>query len=144
MTFKKKVWDASSDASISFRNEDGSNLALVVENDLIQASLNQNLKSIENLNILYSSKVKDLKQEYQNVELTLNDKRTINTKLVIGKKRMLNFYSEILNIFINKLGSDGANSFIRNKVNFNVMKWDYDQTAIVATLKLSEVLRKIF
>jgi len=79
------VWDASSDASISFRNEDGSNLALVVENDLIQASLNQNLKSVENLKILYSSKVKDLKQESQNVELTLNDKTTINTKLVIGK-----------------------------------------------------------
>lgn len=79
------MWDASSDASISFRNEDGSNLALVVENDLIQASLNQNLKSVENLKILYSSKVKDLKQESQNVELTLNDKTTINTKLVIGK-----------------------------------------------------------
>jgi len=89
------VWDASSDASISFRNEDGSNLALVVENDLIQASLNQNLKSIDNLKILYSSKVNDLKQNFQNVELILNDKTIINTKLVIGKKLtlyFLNFY----------------------------------------------------
>ena len=49
-----------------------------------------------------------------------------------------------LNFFINNLGSDGANSFIRNKVNFNVMKWDYDQVAIVATLKLTEVFQKLF
>jgi ubiquinone biosynthesis monooxygenase Coq6 len=114
------VWDGSSDASISFRNEDGSNLALVVENDLIQASLNRGLKQSDNLKILYSSKVKDLKQNFQNVELELNDQTgtRINAKLVIG--------------------SDGANSFIRKKVNFSVMKWDYDQVAIVATLKLSE------
>jgi 2-polyprenyl-6-methoxyphenol hydroxylase-like FAD-dependent oxidoreductase len=91
------VWDASSDASISFRNEDGSNLALVVENDLIQASLNQNLKGIDNLKILYSSKVNDLKQNFQNVELILNDKTIINTKLVIGKELTLFFLNFLFN-----------------------------------------------
>ncbi len=91
------MWDASSDASISFRNEDGSNLALVVENDLIQASLNQNLKGIDNLKILYSSKVNDLKQNFQNVELILNDKTIINTKLVIGKELTLFFLNFLFN-----------------------------------------------
>ena len=82
---KQKVWDASSDASISFRNEDGSNLACVVENDLIQASLNQNLKQYENVSVLYSNKVTNIKQEYQSVQLKLTDEKTINTKLVIGE-----------------------------------------------------------
>ena len=44
---------------------------------------------------------------------------------------------------IDKLkGSDGANSFIRTKTNFPVMKWDYEQIAIVSTLKLSQVWAK--
>jgi 2-polyprenyl-6-methoxyphenol hydroxylase-like FAD-dependent oxidoreductase len=38
-----------------------------------------------------------------------------------------------------KLGSDGANSFVREKAKFNVMRWNHDQMAIIATLKLAEV-----
>ena len=30
---------------------------------------------------------------------------------------------------------------IRNKSNFQVTKWDYDQVAIVATLKLAQVFK---
>lgn len=37
-------------------------------------------------------------------------------------------------------GADGANSFVRQNAQFNVTKWDHDQMAIIATLKLAEVV----
>ena len=112
------VWDGSSDSFISFHGQED-NLAIIVENDLIQASLSNDLDKVDNLNIFYSSQVKDFNSDSQNVNLKLNDGKEINTKLLIG--------------------SDGANSFIRNKSEFKVTKWDYDQVAIVATVKLEEV-----
>ena len=64
--------------------------------------------------------IKDLNHQEQSINLTLNDESNINTKLVIA--------------------SDGANSFIRQRGGFNVTKWDYDQIAVVTTLKLAPVL----
>ena len=113
------VWDGSSDSFISFNGREDENLALIVENDLIQASLSHDIHKFENVNIMYSSQLKDFKYSHQEVNLKLNDGKEITTKLLIG--------------------SDGANSFIRNKSNFKVTKWDYDQVAIVATLKLAQV-----
>ena len=113
------VWDGSSDAHISFENEDESDLAIIVENNLIQASLTRELNKFENLTVLHSSLLRSIDETDSTVELTLNDSSVINTNLLIG--------------------SDGPNSFIRQSANFKVTKWDYDQVAIVATLKLSQV-----
>lgn len=82
----KKVWDGCSDAAISFRNDDDSNLAIIVENDLIQASLSENLNKIENLRVIYSNQLKDFKVNDNEVELKLNDNINIKTKLLIGRK----------------------------------------------------------
>ncbi len=73
----------------------------------------------DNLKVVYSNQIKAFKQNDEDVEIKLNDNIDIRTKLLIG--------------------SDGVNSFIRQKADFDVTKWDYEQTAIVATLKLDEV-----
>jgi ubiquinone biosynthesis monooxygenase Coq6 len=112
-----RVWDGSSDASISFSNDDGSNLATIVENDLIQASIIDRLQAISNVQLIYSNQIKHFEQNEHSVKVQLNDDSIINTKLLIG--------------------SDGVNSIIRSKGDFNVTKWDYDQVGIVATVKLS-------
>lgn len=112
------VWDGSSDAHISFDNEDNSNLAIIAENNLIQASLAKDLHSFENLKVHYSSQIKDFKVEDSKVDILLKDESKIRTSLLIG--------------------SDGPNSFIRQNARFNITKWDYDQVAIVGTVKLSE------
>jgi 2-octaprenylphenol hydroxylase len=113
------VWDGSSDALISFNNLNSSNLAIIVENDLIQASLSDRLTKIDNLRVMYSKQIKDLNHQDNLVNLKLNDDSTISTKLVIA--------------------SDGANSFIRQRGGFKITKWDYDQIAIVGTMKLAPV-----
>lgn len=93
---------------------------MIVENNLIQASLSRDLDQFPNLNILYNNQLKDFKVQDSKVDIVLKDESTIRTNLLIG--------------------SDGPNSYIRNNAGFNVTKWDYDQLAIVATLKLSEVV----
>lgn len=79
-----KVWDAKSDAMIAFKNDTLTNLAIIVENDLIQASLNNNLKKYPNIKVLYSSQIKDFTEKLQTVELKLHDGSLISTRLLIG------------------------------------------------------------
>ena len=115
-----KVWDSKSEASISFCDPNGADIAVVVENDLIQASLNRTLSDFSNLSVFNSTNIKDIDRNNASfLDLNLSNDLSIRTKLLIG--------------------SDGANSLIRSKANMNVSKWDYDQIAICATLKLDEV-----
>ena len=95
-------------------------MALIVENDLIQASLVRLLPKYENIKVMHSNQVDQFKTSDQCVDIKLKDDKRVKTNLLIG--------------------SDGANSFIREKANFAVTKWNYDQMAIVATLKLAQVL----
>ena len=123
------VWDGSSDSFITFNSNNNdqednnnNNLALIVENDLIQASLLNDLNKYENINVFYSNEINDFNNQNQNefINLKLKNGQQLNTKLIIG--------------------SDGANSFIRNKAGFKVTKWEYDQVAIVGTVKLAQVI----
>ena len=58
--------------------------------------------------------------ENSTVEIELKDASKLSTSLLIG--------------------SDGPNSYIRQNAKFNITKWDYDQVALVATVKLAEVI----
>ena len=110
------AWDGSSDSFITFEREDA-NLSLIVERDLLQASLLNNLNKIENLKLI-SSQVKEVTNT-GDINLKLTDDTQLNAKLLIG--------------------ADGINSLVRTKFNINATIWDYDQIAIVATLKLERV-----
>ena len=110
------AWDGSSDSFITFERDE-TNLSLIVERDLIQASLLNNLNKIENLKLI-SGQVKEIANT-GDINLKLMDNTQLNAKLLIG--------------------ADGVNSLVRAKSNFKVSQWDYDQIAIVATLKLERV-----
>ncbi len=43
-------------------------------------------------------------------------------------------------ILLNNTGSDGPNSFIRKKIDSSLLQFEYDQQAIVATLKIAKVV----
>jgi 2-octaprenyl-3-methyl-6-methoxy-1,4-benzoquinol hydroxylase len=94
-------------------------LAIIVENDLIQASLAQRLGEYSNLKVFFSNQIVDFDDKEQHIELKLANKSKIFTKLLIG--------------------ADGANSFVRQKAKFSTTKWDHDQIAINSTLKLAQV-----
>ena len=58
---------------------------MIVENDLIQESLNKNIQKIDNLKVFYSSQIKDFKHDFQTVEIKLGDNSSLTTKLLIGR-----------------------------------------------------------
>ena len=124
---KMQVWDACSDAMIVF-NEDYLNeeIAYIVENDLLLHAVNKQLINKENVNIIYNSKVENIKLPKipeENAEIQLEDGTKYKAKLLVG--------------------ADGVNSLVRQTMGTQYVKWDYNQMGIVATVKLSESTENI-
>jgi 2-polyprenyl-6-methoxyphenol hydroxylase-like FAD-dependent oxidoreductase len=87
--FFLKVWDACTDSSINLQSDDGEEVAILVENDLVQASLTKNLKDYANLKVFYASQIKDFKKVDENgkecVQIQMSNNETIRSNLLIGK-----------------------------------------------------------
>lgn len=126
--FKRmQVWDACSDAMITFDKEGLEDMGYVVENDLILTALTKQLDAIaDRVKVLYRSRVVRYKwpSTYQEadaspwVQIELADGHHLQTKLLIG--------------------ADGPNSMVRKSGGIQTVQWNYDQSAVVATLHLSE------
>jgi len=123
---KMLVWDACSEASISFddhikfRNKNG--ICSITENDLLVAAA---MKSLQDTNVhtKFNTKIVDCSIPENNdlqklAQLKLSDESTISARLVIA--------------------ADGLNSFLSKKAEIPKMGWEYGGRAVVATLKFSE------
>uniref|UniRef100_A0A673AUZ2 Ubiquinone biosynthesis monooxygenase COQ6, mitochondrial n=1 Tax=Sphaeramia orbicularis TaxID=375764 RepID=A0A673AUZ2_9TELE len=125
---KMQVWDACSDALITFDKENlQDEMAYIVENDVVVAALTKQLDSLsDNVQVKYRSKVVKYTWPMPHqaadsipwVQVTLASGETLQTKLLIG--------------------ADGPNSMVRQKLGIPTVKWNYDQSAVVAVLHLSE------
>lgn len=125
---KMQVWDACSDALITFDKENlQDEMAYIVENDIIVAALTKQLDTLsDNVQVKYRSKVVKYTwpMSYQAadsipwVQITLASGETLQAKLLIG--------------------ADGPNSMVRRESGIPTVKWNYDQSAVVAVLHLSE------
>lgn len=125
---KMQVWDACSDALITFDKENlQDEMAYIVENDIVVAALTKQLESLsDNVQVKYRSKVVKYAWPMPHqaagsipwVQVTLASGETVQTKLLIG--------------------ADGPNSMVRRELGIPTVKWNYDQSAVVAVLHLSE------
>ncbi|XP_015242313.1 PREDICTED: ubiquinone biosynthesis monooxygenase COQ6, mitochondrial [Cyprinodon variegatus] len=125
---RMQVWDACSDALITFDKEDLlDEMAYIVENDIVVAAITRQLDTLpENVQVKYKSKVvkytwpmpHHAAESIPWVKVTLANGETLQTKLLIG--------------------ADGPNSMVRQKLGIPTVKWNYDQSAVVAVLHLSE------
>lgn len=125
---RMQVWDACSDALITFDKEDLlDEMAYIVENDIIVAAITRELDTLpENVQVKYKSKVVEYTWPMPHhaaesipwVKVTLADGETLQAKLLIG--------------------ADGQNSMVRKKLGIPTVNWNYDQSAVVAVLRLSE------
>uniref|UniRef100_A0A7N8YPC5 Ubiquinone biosynthesis monooxygenase COQ6, mitochondrial n=1 Tax=Mastacembelus armatus TaxID=205130 RepID=A0A7N8YPC5_9TELE len=125
---KMQVWDACSDALITFDKENlEDEMAYIVENDIVVAALTKQLDSLsDNVQVKYRSKVVQYTWPMSHlatdsipwVQVTLASGETLQTKLLIG--------------------ADGPNSMVRQELGIPTVKWNYDQSAVVAVLHLSE------
>ncbi|XP_032402790.1 ubiquinone biosynthesis monooxygenase COQ6, mitochondrial [Xiphophorus hellerii] len=125
---RMQVWDACSDALITFDKEDLlDEMAYIVENDIVVAAITRQLDAMpENVQVKYKTKVvkytwpmpHHAAESIPWVKVTLANGETLQTKLLIG--------------------ADGPNSMVRQKLGIPTVKWNYDQSAVVAVLHLSE------
>ncbi|KAG8227228.1 hypothetical protein J437_LFUL008192 [Ladona fulva] len=117
---KMQIWDANSDAVITFNDENlEKDIAYIVENDVCMSAINKELKKTP-VEVVYGAKIKsyDLpnEEEYRKnglVHLHLQDGTTYSCNLLIG--------------------ADGANSKIRNTMGVQYLSWSYKQMGVVAT-----------
>ncbi|XP_062253308.1 ubiquinone biosynthesis monooxygenase COQ6, mitochondrial [Platichthys flesus] len=125
---RMQVWDACSDALITFDKENlQDEMAYIVENDIVVAALTKQLDSLsDNVQVKYRSKVVKYKwpmpqpaaESIPWVQVKLANGETLQAKLLIG--------------------ADGPNSMVRKELGIPTVKWNYDQSAVVAVLHLSE------
>uniref|UniRef100_A0A8C5KI19 Ubiquinone biosynthesis monooxygenase COQ6, mitochondrial n=1 Tax=Jaculus jaculus TaxID=51337 RepID=A0A8C5KI19_JACJA len=122
-----QVWDACSEALIMFDKDNLDDMGYIVENDVIMHALTKQLEAVsDQVTVLYKSKAVgytwpdtfSMEDSSPWVHITLGDGSTLQTKLLIG--------------------ADGYNSAVRQAAGIQNVTWNYDQSAVVATLYLSE------
>ncbi|XP_053457734.1 ubiquinone biosynthesis monooxygenase COQ6, mitochondrial isoform X3 [Nycticebus coucang] len=124
---RMQVWDACSEALIMFDKDNFDDMGYIVENDVIMHALTKQLEAVsDRVTVLYRSKAVGytwpcpfpVTDSSPWVHITLGDGSTLQTKLLIG--------------------ADGHNSGVRQAAGIQNVSWNYDQSAVVATLHLSE------
>ncbi|XP_008333778.1 ubiquinone biosynthesis monooxygenase COQ6, mitochondrial [Cynoglossus semilaevis] len=125
---RMQVWDACSDALITFDKENlQDEMAYIVENDVVVAALTKQLDTLpDNVQVKYRSKVETYTWPMPHqaadcvpwVQVMLANGEVLQTKLLIG--------------------ADGPNSTVRRQLGIPTVNWNYDQSAVVAVLHLSE------
>ncbi|QYZ66399.1 MAG: 2-octaprenyl-3-methyl-6-methoxy-1,4-benzoquinol hydroxylase [Gammaproteobacteria bacterium (ex Lamellibrachia satsuma)] len=110
------VWDAGGNGSIHFSCHDvgESNLGHIVENRVTQRALWERLATYDNVTRLCPAEVADLEMGPR-PSVRLKDGTSLQVKLVVG--------------------ADGRESLIRRMAAIGTRGWDYDQHAIVATVR---------
>ena len=111
------VWEKDSFGKIAFdgKQVDAKQLGYIVENEQIQHALLTVVKKQSNVTFYAPDKLSNVALGDGEAWLTLDSGKNITTKLVVG--------------------ADGANSWLRNKVDIPLTHWDYNHHALVATVK---------
>jgi 2-octaprenylphenol hydroxylase len=111
------VWDAGGSGSISMSclEVGETELGYIIENRAIQKALYEGCDSDHNINLMSGIKVKEVKGEPGNWEVVLENDKIIQAKLIIG--------------------ADGANSWLRKALDFELEVKPYNQNAIVGVIE---------
>ncbi|MCU7905520.1 MAG: UbiH/UbiF/VisC/COQ6 family ubiquinone biosynthesis hydroxylase [Candidatus Thiodiazotropha sp. (ex Epidulcina cf. delphinae)] len=111
-----RVWDAGGSGRIHFSAAEigEPDLGHIVENRVIQLALWERLESLPNVTLRYPARVSEL-QPGDEPAVVLQDGDRLTAKLVVA--------------------ADGRDSRMRGMANIGTWGWDYDQHAIVATVR---------
>jgi ubiquinone biosynthesis monooxygenase Coq6 len=121
-----QVWDACANAMITFHKDQlmEDPLAYIAENDVILSGIVQRLETLGSnvVQVKYNARVKSYKLPSTTkqpwVEINTDDGQTFRAKLLIG--------------------ADGLKSLVRQTARLHTVQWNYGQSALVATLTVTE------
>lgn len=111
------VWDKDSFADIRFSHQQVHQpyLGHIVENNIVRHALWSAVQDCDDIDIHAPVKIEKLGLGDQASFVSLDNGEVMSARLIIG--------------------ADGANSFVRQQAAFPLTFWDYDQHAIVATVR---------
>lgn len=110
-----QVWEAGGNSFIKFNDNTTKEIGYVVETVHLEAALHERVKTLNNVQLDLSNKIKDLRQETSHSNVILNDEGRVQAKLVVG--------------------SDGINSIVKKKSKIGSTGWSSHQHGIVCTVK---------
>ncbi|KAK2146066.1 hypothetical protein LSH36_635g01022 [Paralvinella palmiformis] len=124
-----QVWESCSDGIITFSQDQlTDNLAYIVENDVILAAVMQQLEKVKDrVEVKHNAVVKKYFLSDAGHSTGDDDKRHL-ARVVLDDGTILT--TDLL------IGADGQKSLLREMAGFHTINWDYNQFAVVATLKL--------
>ncbi|XP_001636145.2 ubiquinone biosynthesis monooxygenase COQ6, mitochondrial [Nematostella vectensis] len=134
------VWDACGDGHIVFDSSpdlnSDSDMACIVENNVIVAALNKQMKLLEpTVTVKYGARIKKInfpdpawamESETRGnpwMEVELEDGSVIQSRLLVG--------------------ADGAASTVRKATDIEYLSWSYEQWGVVGTLRLGEITENV-
>lgn len=130
---RMQVWDSCSDSMITF-NQDSmeDDLAYIAENDVILTAITEQLEHLKdsNVEIRYQTNVKSYKLPASNSEAVDQLNPANWAQVHLGNGQILS--CKLL------IGADGFKSLLRETAKIHSVNLEYDQLAVVATLKLPE------
>jgi len=114
------VWDITGQGSIDFdaTEVEEENLGHIIENRIIQKSLQQRMTDFKNIQFIYPFKTEKLEYIENKVILSSDSGEQLSSNLIVG--------------------ADGANSWVREQNHIELTSWSYQQTALVTTVKTSK------
>ena len=111
------VWDAGGKGKLHFDSADmgEADLGHIIENRVIVKALHQRIKNFSQIDLLCPAQIEAIEFSHDKTELTLKDKTKLAAKLIVA--------------------ADGTRSWIRQQADIAVKGWDFDQAALVTTVK---------
>ena len=111
------VWDAGGKGEIHFDSADmgEADLGHIIENRVIVKALHQRIDELQQIDLLCPTQIESIEFNENKTELRLKDKTLLSANLVVG--------------------ADGTRSWIRQQADIAVKGWDFDQAALVTTVK---------
>ena len=111
------VWDAESTGRISFDCDQirRPNLGHIVESRVIVSALLEKIAEHDHVDLICPAKIIDYRRNKNNIMIDLDGTRSLSAKLLIG--------------------ADGGSSKVRDHFGFKLKEWDYQQEAIVSTIR---------
>ena len=111
------VWDAEGKGELHFDSADMGEVDLghIIENRVIVKALHQQIKESPKIELLCPAKLEKIEFNQDSSVLTLEDKTELTASLVVA--------------------ADGSRSWVRQQADIAVKGWDFDQAALVTTVK---------
>lgn len=117
---RMEVWEADSFAKIHFDADELAQPALgfIVDNEQLRQHLYARVQQLPQIRSRFEVKIKEINAGDEQNLLQLQDGQVLLAKLLVG--------------------ADGANSLVRQQLQLPIAFWDYEQHALVATIRTSE------